>query len=515
MYNKGLFFCLLCCFFSSTIKSELIVVKEADGYISPLDEKECRDYGKLISSAIFKYQWPMCVGSKLREEELAVLTPNAPYAEEQFIEKMLNERLLYYFPTHKVKLKVLFIPTVLYELFCLIKILTMNSGSYCDHIYNFAIRRKPSDFIDLSRILSETALVPNATLDIDYEVYELYHQANDIFFDSSVSVWMRINSSLSQWIVQNIYISNVLDSLQVSDVIKMNIQQMITILLDFFVKQINKKTINYADVLQSLTLHMIKNIGTSKELAVIERIIALEYRARDLNKGLLLRGSEFGEYQIGSYFNDSPVKKKRLVGSTLRNDEDSDVYEDSNAIIQSITPYSISFGNSLFAGFFRDPLACVNFYLERYGTGYGLFINKYNYIQHREARLFFIAPLASIAALFERGEYFHSRTTIPLNKKSVESISNIIGLADTIHTDPLGVLLITRDPLKNAALFADFVAKNGEIINIQPAGAIETEGGILQAHEEAARFYNRVGNAQQRIKRTWRSYAKRKVDVMH
>ena len=83
--------------------------------------------------------------------------------------------------------------------------------------------------------------------------------------------------------------------------------------------------------------------------------------------------------------------------------------------------YSIALGNSLFGGFIFDNGACAYYYLISNQNGYGLLLNKAEYLDNKIYRLFFIPSLAPIATLFTKGEYFHPRTTSAILEKNLES----------------------------------------------------------------------------------------------
>ena len=109
-------------------------------------------------------------------------------------------------------------------------------------------------------------------------------------------------------------------------------------------EEITKKLIETFRDLPTIILRGLTGLeaGISKDVAYFRRAlvegeleernvlvascIALEYEARECNAGILLRGTSFEHFQKG-----------RIAGSTVLLKED-----------QTTTPYSISFGNSLF-----------------------------------------------------------------------------------------------------------------------------------------------------------------------
>jgi len=202
-----------------------------------------------------------------------------------------------------------------------------------------------------------------------------------------------------------------------------------------------------------------------KANGVLAIVKSLEYEARAANKALLLRGTSRINFEKGK----TSGSALELMGSTIQKD---------SALLKSykegkIKSYSISFGNSLFAGWVRDSRekggACSYQYFVSHG-GYALFLDKKYYIKNQlmgpsTLDLFFIAPLAPLAALFANGEWFHSRTkaAIPFIEGG-ETKHHIMGIFQNELVDPHGVITTLRDPMIHAQLFSQYLAKNMRII---------------------------------------------------
>jgi bifunctional non-homologous end joining protein LigD len=88
----------------------------------------------------------------------------------------------------------------------------------------------------------------------------------------------------------------------------------------------------------------------------------------------------------------------------------------------SALSHSISYGSSMFTGFFADkgtspicymlPLKCADF-INTQAVGYALKINKADYRSNgNSSHLFFIPPLNTLSSVVLRGEYFHPRSKI-------------------------------------------------------------------------------------------------------
>src|SRR5579872_6730892 len=107
-WKCGVFLVALC----QPLYAELLVVKkDAAGMIAALDNADEARYLAAMN-ILMKYQWPMCTISQLTEDEQKeLLSPGVPAAEENFIRKKIKAL--------DQNLDVVFVPTTIYELFCL------------------------------------------------------------------------------------------------------------------------------------------------------------------------------------------------------------------------------------------------------------------------------------------------------------------------------------------------------------------------------------------------------------
>jgi hypothetical protein len=102
------------------------------------------------------------------------------------------------------------------------------------------------------------------------------------------------------------------------------------------------------------------------------------------------------------------------------------------AVLRGIEPrapdewqdYSISLGNSLFAGAYADIGACAWSYILDAPYGYSLSIKKYD---NNILAYIFIAPTHPLVAFFGKGEFFHSRTKIARNAMNAVGLSPLGG----------------------------------------------------------------------------------------
>lgn len=200
-------------------------------------------------------------------------------------------------------------------------------------------------------------------------------------------------------------------------------------------------------------------------IGVLAQVISVEYKARELNKALLFRGTS----EIQLYKNVDQEIFTTIIGSTINNKSLEAISKNYKEDLDN--GYSISFGNTLFAGIIKDWTACAYNYFLNYSQSYILFINKRDYVEHQLSNLFLITPLAPIVALRSKGEWFHprSKAAIPLRNRKGNQMKPILGFelgdSDIDFIDPVGIVTTVRDPLLHAQLFSDYLAENMIIIN--------------------------------------------------
>src|SRR3990167_8243111 len=106
---------LLALVITSAIYPELLIIKKTNGGFAPLTQEEAIKHGPAVSRILLKYQWPMCIASKLSSiNQRKLLTPNVPNAEEIFIQEKIKAIDKSY--------GVIFFPTALYELMTIINL---------------------------------------------------------------------------------------------------------------------------------------------------------------------------------------------------------------------------------------------------------------------------------------------------------------------------------------------------------------------------------------------------------
>jgi hypothetical protein len=482
--------------FNSSLHAELLILKQTEAGFAPLDDSDA-PHRKTIEDILLNYQWPMSSAlalepfrtrNELLETTGDLFTADKPNAEELFIEQEIQKQ------TGNSSYRVIFFPTTLYELFVIFE--TFNSYSQNNPLQKALYNVNSAKKIDLEPIFSEYG-DPQIVRTL---IKDSYEEFNNLFFDESTSAHDYINSTLVRKIL-SLYpdLETSADSLRFADSIKEKNEELLLTLLGNLAHLFKTTEIDTCLTAKFQTPYKkIEDLTQPEQQKIFKKIITLEYQARNLNKGLLLRGTSFEEF--------SPFTILEHPNTTLlaglpvplsQQTSQKKHYPMEKAYAQKTnTPYSISFGNSLLAGIFLDYGACTYNYLtqtkELPGAGYALFIDKRQYIDNNNGGLFFISPLSNLTALYAQGEYFHSRSKAATHmKKSSYSRGGIIGLVSRIE-DPTGVLLITRDPLKHGALFSQFLAENGSIIQVAEDETERFEEDVLRAQQEAAKYLEAI-----------------------
>lgn len=512
-------------FATMSMHCELLVVQHVPDGLAPLSNRNGVKYGQAIFETMLKYQWPTCTSQDLTDQEKGeLLTSGKPCAEEQFVQKKLEERIGWI----KLNLNVLYVPTALYELFCIRQFFKAEESELHKKVRAVIIELKdpPYQLINLEPILNQDA----DSAIINQQIHEVFQRANKPFFNSTNSSMLQINQEFISFLFE-LYpeLTRCHDPLAASKIIQEKSQNLTAKLIQELIGL--KDTIDkfkFIDRCKADKIWMMFNsLAQEKHTGIVKQIVEHEYEARYENKALIMRGSSCQEFKTG--FGDKAIKQM-LVGSTIRNyqckkvlDENGS-FKDCNEISllqayqeQIIRPYSISFGNSLFAGFINDSSACAYHFLngkrvyketsESEGniTGYSLFIDKKKYMQDRNSALFFIPPLTSIASLVSNGEYFHPRAIAATSIKTNKS-QRVLGIFGTDLKDPANVLLIQRDPLEHAALFSAFLANNGKIIQCSKDQDLTEEDRelakkVLAQQAKASELYQEMKRDAQNMNR--------------
>lgn len=484
--------------FHLPLRSELLILKQTEHGCFPLDESDNPNKA-IIKEILLQYQWPASaafaldpidVRRKVLNETDDLFTPDKPNAEEIWIEKKIQQE------TRNNSYRVIFFPTALYELFVLIKTAEtqIDTPHPLQEPLHTAIKAEYKA-LNLTPIIESDKLIRT----IRQEIKHCYTKANRPFFQGPNSVYDYINQQLIIWLFK-IYpdLATSTPAVALSDAIANKSNEITRHLLAAFRALEIKKSI-----FMPTALPIQEELNNDVYNYILSTVITLEYEARQSNKALLIRGTSFKKFE---FFKDDAPTSKFLAGSTLPLQDRNEKNVTSIGYTESMnSPYSISFGNSLFAGSTHDLTACVYYYLVTRTTqynhlleaaGYALLLNKNEYIEHNNANLFFIASLSSLAALFQEGEYFHPRTKVAFALKN-NYPKKIAGLGQNLYKDRASILLVTRNPYKHASLFSQFIADNGRMIQIGDEATLTDPEkkciqDVIETQNTAAKYYKAI-----------------------
>jgi len=489
------------------IHCELLIVQQQENTNMPLSAEILDKYGEKIAAIKLKYQWPTCVASDLTPQEINELfTLNVANAEAIFVQKKINAL----FTGVSTKPRVLFVPQSLYDKFCL----TFYLYTLVRHGSNDQVLKEHSLtlFLLFEKYLKETGFdknYSNLLFDNPYseaiteclrvsdvnltsilniqdssrvilkKINEQFDKVNQPFFKGSNNAVLYMNNIFLTWLfwqcpdLQKYYSISTLEHK-----IEGRIEQLIL----------------------ALQQAVDRWRGVSPRGAVdeiIKQVISVEYEANRSNQAMLLRGTRYENFQFSK---DGKIVQQKLIGNTLHFQDEQNFLK--RYATKNNQNYSISFGTTLFGGRIQDPGACAYEYLKAHVDGYAILIDKKEYFLHRLHRLFFIPPLAAIAAPFAGGEYFHPRTTVAtqIDKKSKETQ----GLYEIHIADPTGVIIINRDPLHHAQLFSNYLAQHVRLITNKSPDNLAPEGqqffdDVRTAQRDAAIYYKFIRDLKSRI----------------
>lgn len=501
----------------------LIVELDKDNNVQPLSQGIIFKHEKEILEILLRYTWPSCITSDLTDSEKKELLSPVAHAEKNFVRKKLQKV--------SKQLDVIFFPTTLYELFYIKNYIdfineSCSEGSFSPVKYYLNKAHDINEFLvnDLEiieSILNEDTTeiekeIQNKKLKVSpvryiqeliYDEYERCNEkifntiqsSNPVLYPNILEVHQQLitkllndfkrkhdSSSLELAIANNVenIKNNYIDSLVAigKTGLSTEAKKHCPIFADWVSNPTGDSSIlSYDEEIYSERYglqHIINLLKEENSDFVLSKTIKLEYEAAQSNQGILFRGSE--SINIKGLKKDSKIiASSRIIGNKLTPEQ------------QGL--YSISFGNSLFAGAFFYIDAMAYDYISSYG-GYALFIDKFQYVDNYNSNLFFISGLIPEMALFGAGVWFHSRSKPAIADKTKIN-RPIIGIVtgavyEDLIKDPYGVFIVTRDPYRQAYLFSKYLSNNGKIINTTNFNNLAEEEkaalDILEAQREHA-----------------------------
>lgn len=467
------------------LTAEYILFKKSDNSanFSPLPIPE-QDYELLYRTVLMKYQWPMSIASDTNAQKaISFALPVSYPLEEVFIRKKLQEIN----PTYDL----IFIPTLLYEM------LAMQLIALPDE--ERKVKEKYRECIDV-----------------------VYNQYFSFFNKNSGQILDRVIPQIIQKKDGNLLdiyaIFNTINSTPCIIALHRQVNDFLVVIPSFVksISQLNKKELNVQKVSEAL-----KHVASKYEQFTKKVISSKIYRSLDLQKiflyelqmhqhnlGILYRGVEplvtlsfFGQkiipleytanvtvYQFGTVTNGDKTLSESDISffknymdllakksKNLLNEEEKKEFKRVQEKINVQYRYfswldplrSISFGNSLMAGFFKDAGACAaDYFFKNEIIGYALAINKYLYLKGDLQKLLRISPLSTLIALFcGDGEFFHSRTISFYSNLDKEGFE-IEGLGGEFAGDNVAYIARQTNPLRKALDLANYIERNATVLKL-------------------------------------------------
>lgn len=474
------FFALL---LSVSVKSEYIFIDISREDLTPDEETY-----KMIYTINNRYQWPMSIAylRKAQKENLAgeintlkeAMEPGGPHEM-----RVINRELQAYNPS----LRAVFIPTTIYELIALHRdSLVKSEKTIITKLFeNHTKMLKTDDLQDKTNIIDFLNQVNNneASRKISYIINS--QCINDVikapFLNTSRDNWWKQDNGWGNPYTIDMFLTEFSKEFEPHIIVLKGYYQTTG-------KELDRPLLKG---LQNLS-HLLKQQSFRADL---RNIIQKEYKAYVTNEALLYRGTQ----PISIYAGTSIITPLEVLFEIIKFNQEEEEYEPitpeyveffhkhirekrkTNKLfrkrIQKISPEyslkSLSYGNSLFAGFFNDPTACTfeiffNNDDNQEQINYLLPISKYDYCFNESSdlsSLFTIAPCSTPLSLYAQGEVFHSRSLSysfkPQHAGFVVGID--IGIDNLAHE--LEYFIREGSPFYFGALISSYLAQNAIILH--------------------------------------------------
>ena len=350
-----------------------------------MTHEETLQYQDKISDVLLKYQWPMCIQSDLTPAEIAeYLAPDKPYAQEQFVQKKLQEVV----SPAEIDLNVMFVPDSFYQLFCI----AQQSYNQFHKQYKMAQKAGNMDVLPFHDA-SERPIDPLRKDAARASLKKSFSEINELFFKSKdrESALSSVNNRLAQYIFNACpEVCEQKSIVDVSNALESKLEPLKASRCEIMAQNDEYKKTASRNGISSDTS---KWFEQERQTRIISTVMGFEYEARASNKALILRGTDVLEEE-NSFKHAQQEQKMILAGSTVHGTRS---FKHSLLGTQE-KPYSISYANSLFAGFYQDPGGCAYTYLNgrksnvanRDVVGYGLLVDQQAYMKDGNNGLFYI-----------------------------------------------------------------------------------------------------------------------------
>lgn len=462
----------------SFIYAELVIGKRVDGNFVALEDSD-QELFKSAHKILTTYQWPMCLAHihEFSEQDQELLFSSEPYAEEKFIRNKLQEI--------DKKLDLIFVPTTMYELFCY---LTFFKNSEHSIVYNSAqaIRDRfllgEFDELYYKSIAQKDLAVQHR---LSFEFYAAFNELSAVR-DFSFIVHQQLVSFL---------INHVAGCAQpaTSGKFAKKIEQQNAYLAQSIINElVSVSSLDYN--FQKLKKELDRNKKLKRD-GMVAKALELEYKAHKHNRMLLWRGTEGVSQCIKALAPASKLKSfsKQLLDSALRAQSLQGFVTLIRAQTQkAFQPFSLSYGNSLFAAFLYDCGACSYYYAYSSKFGYALELKKSSYVKHQCHDTLLISPLGTIPSLFAVGALFHSRSKACVTPSCNEGPVLVQGIFGGVEVDDAqNFLVVRKDPLMHAFHLSKLIARNAHIFKLD-SDQSEVEQ-VRKSHRDASHFYRHLG----------------------
>jgi hypothetical protein len=482
---------MVCAFGISSLFAELLIVDTSSGLVKPLEVNSLSNQEKTrLYEIMTKYQWPSstayALSGQLTPAMMSLLYSPVPMAEELCIRKIVRNA--------GKDFDVVFVPTVLYELFVLRYVFLAESSFFANNatkiIQSFDenkisrnAQKSGNDFTDVLNTFKDSFDLTNTGWSVSTIVTAFKNHFAGAANNHVRDAYFEINEQLGFFLLQNNAYATVGDC--ACDVEKKSYDIAFE-LINSLITAYNSKD-DFALPLNMYPFYfpqMVVELDTKTKLlkqdGIVAHAIDVEYNARKQNQGCFYRGT--GVIQHALHKIDPQINT--VIDSCL---DYADFSKGSLFDESAFNPRSISYGNSLFAASLVDSGAMAYEYCAHSSCiGYALLIDKYGYVADRCNDLFFVSPLPTFVALFVGGAWFHSRSKAAVNQTPAIGF-NVVGIYGTSFLkDTTNFLLTQRNPLYHEAIFSLYLADHACLIKPNVSCSSATFDRIKMNHHHVA-----------------------------